>query len=95
MLLGFNIDEADRQVFDGMFPHVAGARRGEFNHRYGQPSVQPTPGFGHLFPFADEPQTDPQTGQTAGLLDSLRERKVLPKIMYTDTSSEYWRGDAS
>ena len=95
MHLGLNIDEANRQVFDGMFPHVAGARRGEFNHRYGQPSVQPTPGFGHLFPFADEPQTDPQTGQTAGLLDNLRERKVLPKIMYTDTSSEYWRGDAS
>jgi hypothetical protein len=95
MHLGLNVDEADRQIFDGMFPHVAGARRGEFNHRYGQPSVQPTPGFGNLFPFADEPQTDPQTGQTAGLLDSLRERNVLPKIMYTDTSSEYWRGDAS
>lgn len=95
MHLGLNIDEADRQVFDGVLPHVAGARCGEFNHRYGQPSVQPTPGFGHLFPFADEPQTDQQTGQTAGLLDNLRERKVLPKIMYTDTSSEYWRGDAS
>ena len=93
--LGLNTDEIGRQVFDGVFPHIAGGRRGEFNHRYGQPSVQPTPGFGHQFPFADEPQTDPRTGQTAGLLDLLKKRKAIPKIMYTDTSSEYWRGDAS
>ncbi|MEE8306152.1 MAG: alpha/beta hydrolase domain-containing protein, partial [Gammaproteobacteria bacterium] len=47
-----------------------------------------------LFPFADEPQTNPQTGELAGLLDKLREHGVMPKVMYTDTSSEYWRGDA-
>ena len=40
-------------AFDGLNPHVAGARRGEFNHRFAQPSVQPTPSFGHLFPFAE------------------------------------------
>jgi len=28
------------------------------------------------------------------LLDKLRERDVMPRVMYTDTSSEYWRGDA-
>ncbi len=93
--LGLNTDETGRQVFDGVLPHIAGARRGEFNQRYGQPSVQPTPSFGHLFPFADEPQTDPRTGQAAGLLDSLKKRNAVPKIMYTETSSEYWRGDAS
>ena len=32
-------------MFDGLFIHVAGGRRGEFNHRYGQPSVQYTPSF--------------------------------------------------
>ena len=93
--LGLNNDEADRTVFDGVLAHIAGGRRGEFNHRYGQPSVQPTPSFGHLFPFADEPQTDPYTGKTAGLLDAQRARGGLPKIFYTDTSSEYWRGDAN
>ena len=41
-------------AFDGLNPHVAGARRGEFNHRFAQPSVQPTPSFGHLFPFAEQ-----------------------------------------
>ncbi|NCF27356.1 MAG: hypothetical protein GWP69_08235 [Gammaproteobacteria bacterium] len=94
MFLGLNVDECGRQVFDGILAHIAGGRRGEFNQRYGQPSVQPTPSFGHLFPFADEPQTNPQTGERAGLLDKLRERGVMPKVMYTDTSSEYWRGDA-
>jgi hypothetical protein len=94
MHLGLNQDEAGRQVYDGILAHVAGGKRGEFNQRYGQPSVQPTPALGHRFPFADEPQRDPQTGQTSGLLDRLRERAVMPKVMYTDTSSEYWRGDA-
>ena len=90
---GLNVDEEKRQAFDGLLVHVAGGRRGEFNHRYAQPSVQPTPSFGHLFPHADEPQTD-ATGVTAGLLDTQRERGGMPKIFYTDTSAEYWRGDA-
>jgi hypothetical protein len=92
--LGLNVDEQGNQVFDGILAHIAGGRRGEFNQRYGQPSVQPTPAFGHLFPFADNPQTDPQTGNRAGLLDHLSAQNKLPRIIYTDTSSEYWRGDA-
>ena len=89
---GMNTDEAGRAAFDGVLAHIAGGRRGEFNHRYAQPSVQPTPSFGHLFPFADLPQTDPITGQTAGLLDRHSESGNLPKIFYTDTAAEYWRG---
>jgi len=92
--LGLNVDEAGRTVFDGMLAHIAGGRRGEFNHRHAQPSVQPTPSFGHLFPFADAPQRDPLTGATAGLLDRQRAAGAVPKLIYTDTSSEYWRGDA-
>src|SRR5207247_4149613 len=33
--LGLNEDETGRRVFDAVLPHVAGARRGEFNHRFG------------------------------------------------------------
>ena len=91
---GCNCDEDGRQVFDGLLVHVAGGRRGEFNHRYGQPSVQPTPSLGHRFPFADEPQIDTRSGRRAGLLDRQRALGCMPKIFYTDTSSEYWRGDA-
>ncbi len=93
--LGQNTDEQGRKVYDGMLVHIAGGRRGEFNQRYGQPSVQPTPSFGHRFPFADLPQEDPRTGQVSGLLDAQAEAGNTPKIFYTDTSSEYWRGDAS
>ena len=91
---GLNRDEAGERVFDGVHVHVAGGRRGEFNHRYGQPSVQPTPSLGHRFPFADEPQADPRSGRREGLLDRLRAAGCVPKIVYTDTSAEYWRGDA-
>jgi hypothetical protein len=93
--LGLNNDEAGRPVFDGILAHIAGGRRGEFNNRHGQPSVQPTPLFGHLLPCADEPHPEPRTGRTAGLLDRQRQNGGSPKIIYTDTSSEYWRGDAS
>lgn len=95
MYLGLNVDEQGRRVFDGMLPHVAGARRGEFNHRFAQPSVHSVPGFGHLFPFADKTTIDPFSGEQSGLLDRLRERDAVPKIVYTNTSAEYWRGDAS
>jgi hypothetical protein len=45
--LGLNTAEDGGPSYDGLLIHVAGGRRGEFNMRYGQPSVQPTPAFGH------------------------------------------------
>ncbi len=93
--VGCNVAEDGETAYDGMLVHIAGGRRGEFNHRMAQPSVQPTPSFGHAFPFADEPQTDPHSGQVAGLLDRQHARGGMPKIIYTNTASEYWRGDAS
>jgi hypothetical protein len=93
--LGLNLDERGRQAYDGMLIHVGGARRGEFNHRFGQPSVQSTPNFGHRFPFADDPLEDPLTGEEAGLLDRQRERGGVPRIFYINTSAEYWRGDCA
>jgi len=93
--LGLNADESGAPACDGLLVHIAGGRRGEFNHRYAQPSVQPTPSFGHRFPFTDAPQHDARTGLTAGLLDRQRAAGCVPKIVYTDTSAEYWRGDAA
>lgn len=92
--LGLNLDEDGRPVFDGLLPHVAGGRTGEFNHRFAQPSCQSNPGFGHQFPFAGNNLTDPLTEQTDGLLNRLRELNAVPKIIYTDSAAEYWRGDA-
>jgi hypothetical protein len=93
--LGLNVDERRRQVFDGLLINVAGARRGEFNHRYAQPSVIPAHSFGHLPPFAFDDQTDPFTGQADGLLRHQRSRGGVPKIMATNTAAEYWNRAAS
>ena len=92
---GLNLDEEGRQVFDGLIPDVAGARRGEFNQRYGQPSETNPLGFGGLFPFASDEMTDPVTGRTDGLLRRQRQLGGVPKIFTTNTSSEYWRVDCS
>ncbi|MCC6627180.1 MAG: hypothetical protein IT340_07225 [Chloroflexi bacterium] len=92
---GLNLDEAGRVVFDGLIPQVAGARRGEFNQRFGQPSVQHVAGPGHLPPFADDEQTDPVGGWSDGLLRRQRALGGVPRIFTTNTSSEYWRIDAS
>jgi hypothetical protein len=92
LYLGLNQDEQDRTVFDGLIPHVAGGKRGEFNHRFAQPSSQASRSPNNLFPFSDLEQTDPQTGRTDGLLSRLAARGKLPKVMHTYTSSEYWAG---
>jgi Alpha/beta hydrolase domain len=50
---------------------------------------------GHVFPFADVATSDPLTGSTGGLLDRLSAAGDLPKIIFTDSAAEYWRGDAA
>jgi hypothetical protein len=96
----FNADEEGRQVMDGVIAHVAGAGRGSFNHRFGQPSRDSQPMSSiffptDLFPFTDLPETDPDTGQTAGLLDAATKSHTAPKIFLTNTSYEYWGRAAS
>ncbi len=82
--LGLDEDELGRMVFDGVIPHVAGARRGEFNLRLGQPSLNATDSVGSLPPFDDPAQ-----------LYRLRRRGRVPRILAINTAAEYWRGDAS
>ena len=59
LYLGLNQDAQGRPVFDGLMPHVAGGRRGEFNMRFGQPSNTAYQSMGTLFPFADTALADP------------------------------------
>ena len=63
--------------------------------RFGQPSLNAVESPGSLFPFNDEEQLDPVTGQRGALLGRLRARGRVPRIFMTNTSAEYWRGDAS
>jgi hypothetical protein len=95
LYLGLNVDEEGQQVYDGLLPHVAGGRRGEFNHRFAQPSQQSLPGFGQLFPFADTAVVDPYSERSEGLLDRVRALGAAPKVIYTNSGAEYWRGDGS
>lgn len=97
---GFNADEQGRPALDGVLAHVAGAGRGSFNYRFAQPSRDSEPTSSiffptDIFPFTCAPETDPLTGETAGLLDLATASKVLPKIFFTNTSYEYWGRAAS
>jgi len=93
---GLNVAESGERAFDGLHVHVAGGRRGEFNHRFAQPSVQYTHGFGHRPPFAYDDDIDPLTeAPLPGLLTALRARNATPKVIATNSAAEYWRGDGS
>jgi alpha/beta hydrolase family protein len=81
---GLNLDEDGRQVFDGVFAHIASARRGEFNARYAQPALTHplTPGYGPPY-------------DTASLLERQRSAGGVPKVVLTNSAWEYWRGDGA
>jgi hypothetical protein len=81
---GLNVDEQGAQVFDGVLAEIASARRGEFNRRYAQPGL--------LHPLLPEygPPYD-----TTSLLARQRQLGGVPKLMLTNSSWEYWRGDGA
>jgi len=91
---GLNRDEQERIVYDGMLIHIAGGQRGDFNHRFAQPSVINIPGPGQRFPFAAGTTTDPISEGHDGLFNKLDDA-AIPKVIFSNTSWEYWRGDAS
>ena len=98
---GMNQAEDGSQVFDGLWLHIAGGQRGDFNHRFAQPSAAGAPSFGQLFPFALQATRDALAPEgvaeapAVGLADRCRAAGVMPKVMITNTSWEYWRGDAA
>jgi hypothetical protein len=55
---GFNQDEQNRRVFDGMWAHIAGAGVGSFNHRFAQPSRGADPHVNFFYPTFLAPFTD-------------------------------------
>ena len=97
---GFNTDESDRLVFDGILAHVGGAGRGAFNLRFGQPS-RDGPSFSSffypvdLFPFTDVQESDPYSNAVDGLLTHAHAEQTPVKVMFTHTSYEYYGRAAS
>jgi hypothetical protein len=97
---GFNEDESHRKVFDGIMSHVAGGGRGSFNNRFALPSrtAGPFSSFFYpvdIFPFTDIEQLDPETGRRDGLLTHNMKPQFMPKVMYSNSSHEYWGRAAS
>ncbi len=87
---GFNQDEKDRRVFDGVWATIAGAGRGGFNARFAQPSRDGNPFFNILYPVDIPPFSD-----DGGLLAKAIRTNTVPKIFYTNGSYEYWGRAAS
>ena len=94
---GFNRDEAGRKVFDGIHSHIAGIGRIFFNTPFGQPARTGTQHEDHdfpenEFPFSTATLADPLTGRKGSLF---RGDGSDPKLIETNTSTEYWQKGAS
>lgn len=94
---GFNRDEQGRRVFDGIHSHIAGIGRVFFNAPFAQPARTSTQHEDHdypenAFPFSTATLEDPLTQQTGSLF---RGDGSDPKLIETNTSTEYWQKGAS
>jgi hypothetical protein len=94
---GFNADEQGRRVFDGVFTHVAGIGRVFHNTPFAQPFRTRTWHEDHdfpevEFPFSSASQLDPFTGASGALL---RGDATDPRLIETNTPTEYWQKGAS
>ncbi len=94
---GFNADENGALVFDGVFTHVAGIGRVFHNTPFAQPFRTRTWHEDHdfpevEFPFSSATLVDPVSGASGTLL---RGDASDPKLLETNTSTEYWQKGAS
>lgn len=100
LYLGFNEDTLGRVVFDGMMPHISGARRMATNVRFGQPGrnarhPQDPAWQADLFPFTYAVLDDALSGRRDGLLLRCRLNNTCPRVMQTDSEHEWWASRAS
>jgi hypothetical protein len=94
---GFNADLNGERVFDGVLTHVAGVGRVFLNTPFAQPFRTRTWHEDHdfpevEFPFSSAVLTDPVTGAAGGLM---RGDASDPRLIETNTSTEYWQKGAS
>ncbi|MSP03182.1 MAG: hypothetical protein EXR07_19360 [Acetobacteraceae bacterium] len=94
---GFNADENGARVFDGVLTHVAGIGRVFLDTPFAQPFRTRTWHEDHdfpeiEFPFSAASMTDPVTGAAGALM---RGDASDPKLIETNTPTEYWQKGAS
>ena len=94
---GFNIDERGRRVCDGMHIHIPGVHKLYLNYRFAQPnpfSVQhreryvPDTNFPRRYQAENSPFGPPAGRGRSGILS---DRNLDPRIIHTDSSTEYWQ----
>ncbi|TAL00614.1 MAG: hypothetical protein EPO08_13070 [Rhodospirillaceae bacterium] len=97
---GLVADGRGRLAFDGALIGNAGAGKGGFNIRFDQSGRYFIPDEqldypSDWFPFTTTTETDPVAGQSGSVFDRLNAANAVPKVMYVNTSTEYWTRAAS
>ncbi len=93
--LGFNQDEAGKQVHDGLWPIIAG-RRIALNFRWAQPDgvlelyQAGSEGPQWWLPHPDPLRDGPAVGPGVGLLDRCTASRTCPKVIEHFGSAEVW-----
>ncbi|HTT05524.1 MAG TPA: alpha/beta hydrolase domain-containing protein [Steroidobacteraceae bacterium] len=92
---GFNRDERDRRVFDGLDVHIAAARM-PLNQRFVQPGYNAVQHETRLAATQDMPLSwavirDPLTGRVDGILRVCQQTHSCPVIFQTMSSLEWWQ----
>jgi hypothetical protein len=90
---GFNADESNRIVFDGVNPHISGAHDIASNDRWGDANATGRKYQRHTiakqeFPFTYEVRTDPVSGMTDGIFLRCAPTNTCPRIVHTDSGNE-------
>lgn len=97
---GFNSDEQGARVFDGAMPHIAGSRKTFTNMRFAQPGRYSRQHEDHdfpgdQFPFTYAETSDPISNQTGSIMTACEADQTCPKVMHSDTSTEFWQARAA
>ena len=98
LYLGFNEDEAHRQVFDAVRIHIPGSHRLFANVEFSDPNVYSRQDRTTDFTSTSYPPltyavtTDPMTNVRDGIL---KRPDTDPLVFQTDTSTEFWQMKAS
>jgi hypothetical protein len=94
---GFNVDEKERRVCDGMHIHVAGVQKLFLNYRFSQPNPFTQQHRERYVPDTNFPrQYASRINPFTRTPDAILKRPIFdPKIIHTDTSNEFWQFRAS
>jgi len=93
--LGFNQDENNRQVVDGVLNWIGGGNFLKLNYRFGNAGKTHRQHIGRWypefeFPFSNLVYTDSVTGRTDGRFKRCLESGTCPKWFEVNSENEYW-----